>query len=166
MHHLCSVPDETKSPGSASNIGWCFECHTSFLSYSLYWGRSHSYVCGGPCTSSHLAWHCLCPKWTALKWPEFLLSNSYDGVPFLMHDSTLSRTTNIKEVYPNATAQNAALFSWDALKELNAGTWFLKVSTVKDNHQFVVEDKPAGYYLLGWILEGKFLVEPEQSQYR
>ncbi|XP_040513529.1 glycerophosphodiester phosphodiesterase domain-containing protein 5 isoform X1 [Gallus gallus] len=51
---------------------------------------------------------------------------SYDGVPFLMHDSTLSRTTNIKEVYPNDTAQNAALFSWDALKELNAGAWFLK----------------------------------------
>ncbi|XP_021244410.1 glycerophosphodiester phosphodiesterase domain-containing protein 4 [Numida meleagris] len=51
---------------------------------------------------------------------------SYDGVPFLMHDSTLSRTTNIKEVYPNDTTQNAALFSWDALKELNAGAWFLK----------------------------------------
>ncbi|XP_065586396.1 glycerophosphodiester phosphodiesterase domain-containing protein 4 [Cyrtonyx montezumae] len=51
---------------------------------------------------------------------------SYDGVPFLMHDSTLSRTTNIKEVYPNDTTQNAALFSWDTLKELNAGAWFLK----------------------------------------
>ncbi|XP_032847054.1 glycerophosphodiester phosphodiesterase domain-containing protein 4 isoform X2 [Tyto alba] len=51
---------------------------------------------------------------------------SYDGVPFLMHDSTLRRTTNIKEVYPNHTAQNAALFSWDTLQELNAGMWFLK----------------------------------------
>ncbi|XP_068552925.1 glycerophosphodiester phosphodiesterase domain-containing protein 4 [Anas acuta] len=51
---------------------------------------------------------------------------SYDGVPFLMHDSSLRRTTNVREVYPNDTAQNAALFSWDALKELNAGAWFLK----------------------------------------
>nr|XP_009929340.1 PREDICTED: glycerophosphodiester phosphodiesterase domain-containing protein 4 [Opisthocomus hoazin] len=51
---------------------------------------------------------------------------SYDGVPFLMHDSTLRRTTNVKEVYPNDTAQNAALFPWDTLQELNAGTWFLK----------------------------------------
>ncbi|XP_069739397.1 glycerophosphodiester phosphodiesterase domain-containing protein 4 isoform X2 [Phaenicophaeus curvirostris] len=51
---------------------------------------------------------------------------SYDGVPFLMHDSTLRRTTNIKEIYPNDTAENAALFSWDTLQELNAGTWFLK----------------------------------------
>nr|XP_005024129.3 LOW QUALITY PROTEIN: glycerophosphodiester phosphodiesterase domain-containing protein 4 [Anas platyrhynchos] len=51
---------------------------------------------------------------------------SYDGIPFLMHDSSLRRTTNVREVYPNDTAQNAALFSWDALKELNAGAWFLK----------------------------------------
>ncbi|NXK98092.1 GDPD5 protein, partial [Formicarius rufipectus] len=51
---------------------------------------------------------------------------SYDGVPFLMHDSTLKRTTNIKDVYPNDTDQNAALFTWDALQKLNAGTWFLK----------------------------------------
>ncbi|XP_066846102.1 glycerophosphodiester phosphodiesterase domain-containing protein 5-like isoform X2 [Anser cygnoides] len=51
---------------------------------------------------------------------------SYDGVPFLMHDSSLRRTTNTREVYPNDTAQNAALFSWDTLKELNAGAWFLK----------------------------------------
>ncbi|KAM6140441.1 glycerophosphodiester phosphodiesterase domain-containing protein 4 [Pterocles gutturalis] len=51
---------------------------------------------------------------------------SYDGVPFLMHDSTLRRTTNIKEVYPNDTAKQASFFSWDTLKELNAGMWFLK----------------------------------------
>ncbi|NWI17769.1 GDPD5 protein, partial [Crypturellus soui] len=51
---------------------------------------------------------------------------SYDGVPFLMHDSTLKRTTNIGELYPNETTQNAAFFSWDTLKELNAGTWFFK----------------------------------------
>lgn len=49
-----------------------------------------------------------------------------------MHDSSLRRTTNVREVYPNDTAQNAALFSWDALKELNAGAWFLKVSTIND----------------------------------
>ncbi|NXF73891.1 GDPD5 protein, partial [Sclerurus mexicanus] len=51
---------------------------------------------------------------------------SYDGVPFLMHDSTLKRTTNIKDIYPNDTDQNAALFTWNALEKLNAGTWFLK----------------------------------------
>ncbi|XP_050797306.1 glycerophosphodiester phosphodiesterase domain-containing protein 4 isoform X1 [Gopherus flavomarginatus] len=51
---------------------------------------------------------------------------SYDGIPFLMHDSNLQRTTNIREVFPSNSTQNAALFSWDALEQLNAGKWFLK----------------------------------------
>ncbi|OCT93353.1 glycerophosphodiester phosphodiesterase domain-containing protein 5 [Xenopus laevis] len=51
---------------------------------------------------------------------------SYDGVPFLMHDSTLKRTTNVKDVFPNRTNDNAARFTWDALEQLNAGTWFTK----------------------------------------
>ncbi|NXC58176.1 GDPD5 protein, partial [Aleadryas rufinucha] len=51
---------------------------------------------------------------------------SYDGVPFLMHDDTLRRTTNIHEVYPNETGKAASFFSWDSLQKLNAGTWFLK----------------------------------------
>lgn len=63
-----------------------------------------------------------------------------------MHDSSLRRTTNIREVYPNDTAQNAALFSWDTLKELNAGAWFLKASTINDCD--VVEETLAGYSLL------------------
>ncbi|XP_063006511.1 glycerophosphodiester phosphodiesterase domain-containing protein 4 [Melospiza melodia melodia] len=51
---------------------------------------------------------------------------SYDGVPFLMHDDTLRRTTNVAEVYPNDTGKAASFFSWDALQKLNAGMWFLK----------------------------------------
>ncbi|XP_021140751.1 glycerophosphodiester phosphodiesterase domain-containing protein 4 isoform X2 [Columba livia] len=70
---------------------------------------------------------------------------SYDGVPFLMHDSTLRRTTNIKEVYPNDTAQNAALFSWDTLQELNAGTWFLKVLWLEDDMRSFVQSVAPGF---------------------
>lgn len=170
MHHLYSAPEETKSPGSRQQY-WLVFWVSYFFSISLPVLRDVMQL--------HLWWpaYLFLPSMTLLcalcalcelhpKWPESLLSNSYDGVPFLMHDSTLSRTTNIKEVYPNDTAQNAALFSWDALKELNAGAWFLKVSIIKDHHQLVVEEEPAGYYLLGWILGGKFLVEPEQSQQR
>ncbi|XP_069060012.1 glycerophosphodiester phosphodiesterase domain-containing protein 4 [Pleurodeles waltl] len=51
---------------------------------------------------------------------------SYDGIPFLMHDGTLKRTTNVHEVYPNLTNENAAMFTWDALKSLNAGKWFIE----------------------------------------
>ncbi|KAJ8386621.1 hypothetical protein AAFF_G00168530 [Aldrovandia affinis] len=50
---------------------------------------------------------------------------SYDGVPFLMHDRTLRRTTNVQEVFPNRTDSLAAMFSWSELEKLNAGSWFL-----------------------------------------
>ncbi|XP_045021746.1 glycerophosphodiester phosphodiesterase domain-containing protein 4 isoform X12 [Bubalus bubalis] len=49
---------------------------------------------------------------------------SYDHVPFLMHDSDLRRTTNIKEVLPNASLTHPSLFDWDFLSTLNAGKWF------------------------------------------
>lgn len=51
---------------------------------------------------------------------------SYDGVPFLMHDSTLRRTTNVHEVFPNRTDTPAAMFTWDELEMLSAGSWFLQ----------------------------------------
>ncbi|KAI7795994.1 glycerophosphodiester phosphodiesterase domain-containing protein 5 [Triplophysa rosa] len=50
---------------------------------------------------------------------------SYDGVPFLMHDKNLRRTTNVKEVFPNWTDVSPAMFTWRELKSLNAGSWFL-----------------------------------------
>ncbi|XP_029282626.1 LOW QUALITY PROTEIN: glycerophosphodiester phosphodiesterase domain-containing protein 5-like [Cottoperca gobio] len=50
---------------------------------------------------------------------------SIDGVPFLMHDHTLRRTTNIRQVFPNRTNTPAAMFTWAELESLNAGAWFL-----------------------------------------
>ncbi|KAK5887249.1 hypothetical protein CesoFtcFv8_015870 [Champsocephalus esox] len=50
---------------------------------------------------------------------------SVDGVPFLMHDQTLRRTTNVQHVFPNRTNTAASLFSWSELQSLNAGAWFL-----------------------------------------
>uniref|UniRef100_A0A3P9J0B3 Glycerophosphodiester phosphodiesterase domain containing 4a n=1 Tax=Oryzias latipes TaxID=8090 RepID=A0A3P9J0B3_ORYLA len=49
----------------------------------------------------------------------------YDGVPFLMHDSTLRRTTNVEDVFPNRTHLDASMFTWTELQQLNAGGWFL-----------------------------------------
>ncbi|KAK2828398.1 hypothetical protein Q5P01_019432 [Channa striata] len=50
---------------------------------------------------------------------------SFDGVPFLMHDRTLRRTTNILDVFPSRTDTSAAMFTWAELTSLNAGAWFL-----------------------------------------
>ncbi|CAN9501295.1 unnamed protein product [Ophioblennius macclurei] len=50
---------------------------------------------------------------------------SLDGVPFLMHDYTLRRTTNVAEVFPNRSDTPAAMFTWAELESLDAGSWFL-----------------------------------------
>ncbi|OCT96382.1 hypothetical protein XELAEV_18014058mg [Xenopus laevis] len=51
---------------------------------------------------------------------------SYDGVPFLMHDSTLRRTTNIDRVFPELSFLHSSMINWTDLERLNAGDWFVK----------------------------------------
>jgi glycerophosphoryl diester phosphodiesterase len=60
---------------------------------------------------------------------------SLDGVPFLMHDDTLARTTNIAEIFPDRVDEDASNFTMDELKQLNAGLWFIQkdpFGTIKD----------------------------------
>lgn len=54
-------------------------------------------------------------------------SHSLDGVPFLMHDATLRRTTNVEEEFPEFAHRPASMLNWTLLQRLNAGQWFLKV---------------------------------------
>ncbi|XP_048349737.1 glycerophosphodiester phosphodiesterase domain-containing protein 5 isoform X3 [Sphaerodactylus townsendi] len=51
---------------------------------------------------------------------------SYDGVPFLMHDTTLRRTTNVEEVFPELASEHSSMFNWTDLESLNAGEWFFE----------------------------------------
>uniref|UniRef100_H0X5K9 Glycerophosphodiester phosphodiesterase domain containing 2 n=3 Tax=Otolemur garnettii TaxID=30611 RepID=H0X5K9_OTOGA len=51
---------------------------------------------------------------------------SSDGIPFLMHDESLSRTTDVASVFPARITTHSSDFSWAELKRLNAGTWFLE----------------------------------------
>lgn len=50
---------------------------------------------------------------------------SQDGIPFLMHDDTLERTTNINEIFPTRSSDEAETFALSELMELNAGEWFV-----------------------------------------
>ncbi|MCX6039119.1 MAG: glycerophosphodiester phosphodiesterase family protein [Chloroflexi bacterium] len=68
---------------------------------------------------------------------------SRDGVLFLMHDSTLVRTTNVAEIFPLRANDSADSFTWNELAQLNAGQWF-------------VEQDPFGTIASG-------LVSPEQA---
>eukprot|EP00106_Octopus_bimaculoides_P010289 XP_014777731.1 PREDICTED: glycerophosphodiester phosphodiesterase domain-containing protein 5-like [Octopus bimaculoides] len=52
---------------------------------------------------------------------------SLDGIPFILHDDTLRRTTNIKEVYPDRVDDDASTFTFAELQKLNAGRWFLEI---------------------------------------
>ncbi|XP_058392094.1 glycerophosphoinositol inositolphosphodiesterase GDPD2 isoform X8 [Diceros bicornis minor] len=51
---------------------------------------------------------------------------SSDGIPFLMHDEHLSRTTDVASVFPTRITTHSSDFSWAELKRLNAGAWFLE----------------------------------------
>lgn len=54
------------------------------------------------------------------------VSISVDGVPFLMRDSTLKRTTDISKVHPERQNDDASSFNWTEIRSLNAGHWFLE----------------------------------------
>jgi glycerophosphoryl diester phosphodiesterase len=49
---------------------------------------------------------------------------SLDGVPFLMHDSSLQRTTDVAAIFPERANDRPENFTLAELKQLNAGEWF------------------------------------------
>uniref|UniRef100_A0A8C2IHT6 Glycerophosphodiester phosphodiesterase domain containing 5a n=1 Tax=Cyprinus carpio TaxID=7962 RepID=A0A8C2IHT6_CYPCA len=51
---------------------------------------------------------------------------SLDGVPFLMRDRTLRRTTNVDKLFPGRQDHDASFFNWTEIRSLNAGLWFLR----------------------------------------
>ncbi|KAI4815234.1 hypothetical protein KUCAC02_005387, partial [Chaenocephalus aceratus] len=72
---------------------------------------------------------------------------SYDGVPFLMHDFTLKRTTDVAEVFPNRTHLDASMFTWAELQQLNAGN--CKYHSVNVSTNLYVISQP-WLYTLAW----------------
>ena len=46
-----------------------------------------------------------------------------DGVPFLMHDATLVRTTNAREIFGRAASDVGGDHAWSELAKLDAGSW-------------------------------------------
>jgi glycerophosphoryl diester phosphodiesterase len=50
---------------------------------------------------------------------------SQDGAPFLMHDDTLMRTTDVRSVFPGREKDRAESFTLADIRRLNAGKWFV-----------------------------------------
>jgi glycerophosphoryl diester phosphodiesterase len=55
---------------------------------------------------------------------EFDVSLTADGLPLLIHDDTLSRTSNARRVYPGRRPWRVADFSWQEIQALDFGFWF------------------------------------------
>lgn len=54
---------------------------------------------------------------------EIDVHRSKDGVVVLMHDTTLTRTTNAQQVFPGRGPWRVGDFTLDELKRLDAGSW-------------------------------------------
>lgn len=54
------------------------------------------------------------------------VSISFDGIPFMLHDNNLERTTNVADIFPNLKKMEACWFNMSQLKQLDAGSWFIK----------------------------------------
>ncbi len=50
---------------------------------------------------------------------------SIDGELFLLHDDTLTRTTNVEEIFPYRKNDLAETFTLSELRQLDAGGWFV-----------------------------------------
>ncbi len=57
---------------------------------------------------------------------EFDVETTRDGELILLHDETLSRTTDAPERYPDRAPWRAADLTWEEIKDLDAGSWFLR----------------------------------------
>ena len=51
-------------------------------------------------------------------------------MPFLLHDSSLHRTTNINSVFPDLVYKDPSYFNISQLKMLSAGEWFIEVGKI------------------------------------
>lgn len=55
---------------------------------------------------------------------EIDLQLSQDGQPFVFHDSTPQRTTNVADVFPHRVNDPITTFTWEELQCLDAGAYF------------------------------------------
>lgn len=65
---------------------------------------------------------------------EIDIQLSADGVPFIFHDDTPGRTTNVAQIFPGRAKDPITSFTWEELQRLDAGSYFSK--------QFVGEKIP------------------------
>lgn len=73
---------------------------------------------------------------------------SQDGIPFLMHDDTLARTTDVAAVFPGREKARAESFTLAEVQRLNAGEWFVQRDPYKTIASGAVSAAQAAEYRL------------------
>ena len=61
-----------------------------------------------------------------ITWVENDVQRTKDGELVIVHDTTLARTTNVEELYPDRAPWNVGDFTAKEIKKLDAGSWFDK----------------------------------------
>ncbi|MEN6481864.1 MAG: glycerophosphodiester phosphodiesterase family protein [Anaerolineaceae bacterium] len=62
---------------------------------------------------------------------ELDVAMSYDGEIVVIHDDTLGRTSNAREVYPKLMPWNVHTFTFAELRRLDMGSWFVETDPFK-----------------------------------
>jgi len=78
---------------------------------------------------------------------EFDVAFSYDGVPVIIHDSTLERTSNVKDLKEFKEPYNVVDYTYEQLLKLDFGSWFIEedpYGTIKEGLVSVEELKNLG----------------------
>ncbi|WP_346776309.1 glycerophosphodiester phosphodiesterase family protein [Streptomyces sp. SID10362] len=55
---------------------------------------------------------------------EIDVQRTKDGKLVNFHDCTMERTTNVKDLYPGRPSYRVSDFTWNELRQLDAGSWF------------------------------------------
>lgn len=105
----------------------CFFCQSQSKSASLIYSLSYHWIISSSAGRLSLNGSIFSVSILVLSNHIYCFGCSLDGVPFLMRDRTLRRTTNVRRVFPDRQYDDASFFNWTDLTSLNAGQWFLKV---------------------------------------
>jgi alkaline phosphatase D len=73
---------------------------------------------------------------------EFDLQMTKDGQLIAMHDETLARTTNAKELYPDRAPWRVKDFTLEEISRLDAGSWFNKAYPDKAKTEYIGQHVP------------------------
>lgn len=77
---------------------------------------------------------------------ELDVAMSVDGELVVIHDDTLERTSNVKEVFSDRSPWSVYDFTMDDLKKLDVGTWFVESDPFEQIAKGNISDQYVGEY--------------------